>query len=65
MCTYAEAMVLKGLKQGLSQGLEEGREKGREEERTNTLRERQRAEAAEARVKELEALLAKKTVDHN
>ena len=65
MCTYAEAMVLKGLKQGLSQGLEEGREKGREEERTNTLRERQRAEAAEARVRELEALLAKKTVDHN
>ena len=37
---------------------EEGREEGREEERQNTEIERQRADRAEARVKELEALLA-------
>ena len=36
---------------------EEGREEGREEERANTERERRRAEVAEARVKELEALV--------
>ena len=38
---------------------EEGREEGREEEHVNTERERQRADKAEARVKELETLLAK------
>jgi hypothetical protein len=37
------------------------KEEGREEERVNTERERKRAEAAEKRVAELEALLAKKT----
>ena len=36
---------------------DEGREEGREEERANTERERKRAEVAEARVKELEALV--------
>ena len=38
---------------------EEGREEGRNEERVNTERERQRANKAETRVRELEALLAK------
>ncbi len=42
------------------EGRKEGREEGREEERKNTLRERERAEAAEQRVKELEQLLAQK-----
>lgn len=36
------------------------REEGREEERANTERERKRAEAAEKRIAELEALLAAK-----
>ena len=39
---------------------EEGREEGREEERKNTERERERANKAEARIKELEAILADK-----
>lgn len=39
---------------------EEGREEGRAEERANTERERKRAEAAEKRIAELEALLAAK-----
>ena len=39
---------------------EEGREEGRAEERQNTERERKRADAAEKRIKELEALLAAK-----
>ncbi len=39
--------------------VEKGRKEGREEERQNTEAERRRAEKAEARVKELEALLAK------
>ncbi len=38
---------------------EEGREEGRTEERKNTEIERKRADAAEARVKELEMELAK------
>ena len=37
----------------------DAKEEGREEERGNTERERQRADKAEARVKELETLLAK------
>ncbi len=37
---------------------EEGRAEGRAEERVNTERERKRADAAEARVKALEAQLA-------
>lgn len=37
-------------------------EDGRREERKNTEAERQRADAAEARVKELEALLAAKNL---
>ena len=65
VCTYAEAMVLKGLEQGLEQGLKQGINQGREEERTNTLRERQRAEAAEARIRELEALLANNSNSRN
>ena len=39
---------------------EEGRAEGREEERKNTERERERANKAEARIKELEAILADK-----
>lgn len=39
---------------------EEGREEGRAEERKNTERERKRADAAEKRIKELEAMLAVK-----
>ena len=45
--------------EGIALGREEGRIEGREEERANTERERKRAEVAEARVKELEALLKK------
>ena len=37
---------------------EEGRKEGREEERKNTVAERRRADKAEARVKELEGMLA-------
>jgi predicted transposase/invertase (TIGR01784 family) len=44
----------------LQDAKEEGREEGREEERKNTEKERKRAEAAEAKVKELEKLLAQK-----
>ena len=44
----------------LSEAREEGREEGREEERKNTERERKRADEAEARVKELEAMLTSK-----
>jgi hypothetical protein len=39
-------------------GRAEGREEGRAEERKNTERERRRADAAEAKIKELEKLLA-------
>ncbi|MCR5203654.1 MAG: type III polyketide synthase [Lachnospiraceae bacterium] len=46
MCTYAEAMVLKGIEQG------------RQDEMANTEREKRRADAAEARIKELEEKLA-------
>lgn len=42
------------------EGREEGRAEGREEERKNTERERERANKAEARIKELEAILADK-----
>jgi len=54
MCTYAEAMVLKGLERGIEQGLEQGRQA----EEINTKREKARADAAEARIRELEAQLA-------
>ena len=40
--------------------IEAGKEEGREEERRNTERERQRANGAEKRIKELEAMLAAK-----
>jgi predicted transposase/invertase (TIGR01784 family) len=43
---------------GRAEGREEGREEGRAEERKNTERERRRADAAEAKIKELEKLLA-------
>ena len=49
-----------GREEGLEEGREQGLEQGRAEERINTERERKRAELAEARVKELEALLAAK-----
>ena len=45
-------------KEGLAEGRKEGREEGREEERQNTDRERRRAEAAEEKVRQLEAQLA-------
>jgi len=41
--------------------MEDGRREGREEEHKKTEAERKRADKAEARVKELEALLAAKT----
>lgn len=47
--------------EGREEGRKEGREEGRKEERKNTERERRRAEEAEKRVKELEALLAAKS----
>ncbi len=50
-----------GLKEGHKKGLKEGREEGLKEvnkERANTERERKRADAAEARVRELEEKLA-------
>ena len=40
------------------EGRKEGREEGRKEERARTQAERQRADKAEARVRELEARLA-------
>jgi flagellar biosynthesis/type III secretory pathway protein FliH len=52
----------KGLEEGHAKGLEEGHakglEEGRTEERKNTERERRRADVAEAKIKELEKLLA-------
>ena len=50
-----------GRVEGREEGREEGRKQGREEERANTLAERERAEKAEQRVRELEALLAEKS----
>ena len=44
--------------EGRAEGLAEGREEGRAEERKNTERERRRADAAEAKIKELEKLLS-------
>ena len=48
----------KGRKEGREEGRKEGRKEGREEERKNTERERMRADKAEERIRELEALLA-------
>lgn len=45
----------RGLRQGMEQGLEQGLEQGRAEERRKTEAERMRADAAETRIKELEA----------
>lgn len=44
--------------EGREKGLEEGRAEGRAEERKNTLKEKRRADRAEARVAELEQLLS-------
>ncbi len=52
-------LFMDAREEGREEGLEKGRVEGREEERANTERERKRAEVAEARVKELEALLNK------
>ena len=43
-----------GLEKGREEGLEKGLKEGREEERQNTLREKQRADLAQQRIKELE-----------
>ena len=53
MCTYAEAMVRKGLEQGYEQGYEQAREE--------VERERQRANDAEARLNNTEAELSNAT----
>ena len=42
-------------REGREAGFEEGREEGRKSELSNTLREKSRADTAEARVKQLEA----------
>ena len=47
-----------GLAEGRAEGREIGLAEGRAEERENTIREKQRADAAEAKVAELEAKLA-------
>ena len=47
-----------GLAEGLAKGLVKGRAEGRAEERQNTERERCRAEAAEEKIRQLEAQLA-------
>ena len=52
---------VEGRVEGREESREEGRKQGREEERANTLAERERAEKAEQRVRELEALLAEKS----
>ena len=44
-----------GFERGLRQGMEQGLEQGRAEERRKTEAERMRADAAETRIKELEA----------
>lgn len=49
-----------GREEGRKEGREEGREEGRKEERIKTEIERKRADIAEARVRELELLLATK-----
>ncbi|MCR4789435.1 MAG: Rpn family recombination-promoting nuclease/putative transposase [Lachnospiraceae bacterium] len=56
MCTALKELYEDGHVKGRKKGLEEGRK----EERANTERERKRAEKAEQRVKELEAILASK-----
>ena len=61
-----EQMREEGRKEGLQKGLEEGLQKGRKagidegrkEERTNTLREKERADKAESDVKSLKEELA-------
>ena len=45
--------------EGRAEGREEGRAEGRDEERANTEREKARADALEARVRELEAIISK------
>lgn len=50
-----------GREEGRKEGREEGRKEGREEERKNTEAAIKRAEAAEERVKELEAMLSSKS----
>ena len=67
VCTYAEALVLRGIKQGIDQEIiNTEKEKNRadaETQRANAETQRanaesQRADAAEARIRELEAQLA-------
>ena len=52
-----------GREEGREEGRKEGRKEGRAEERLNTERERDRADKAEKRVAELEALLGKAASD--
>ena len=49
-----EEGLTKGREEGREEGLEKGLKEGREEERQNTLREKQRADLAQQRIKELE-----------
>ncbi len=49
-----------GIREGRREGIQEGRREGIQQERINTKRERDRADRAEARIKELEAQLAAK-----
>ena len=57
---YMKELVLamdlrdEGIEIGLEKGLEQGRKEGRKLERANTQKEKQRADAAEAKVAELE-----------
>ena len=55
LTTFDEKAYEEGLRE---EGFEKGRAEGRAEERANTEREKRRADAAEARIKELEAELA-------
>ncbi|MCR5024819.1 MAG: hypothetical protein K6A90_10870, partial [Lachnospiraceae bacterium] len=58
---YQKMILREAREEGLAEGRAEGLEQGRVEERQNTETERKRADAAESRIKELEAQLKKLT----
>lgn len=54
--------VREGMRRGMEEGMKQGEKQGRLAEQANTERERQRAEAAEAELDRLKALLREKGI---
>lgn len=54
--------VREGMRRGMEEGMKQGEKQGRLAEQANTERERQRAEAAEAELGRLKALLREKGI---